>query len=746
MGSKQRSFSTIGLRRLLSLVAVAIAAAACVEQKPPLPGAGDDAGRIVVYRDTWGVPHIYAPSIEEGLYAQGWAQAEDRPEQLLLNYLMAMGEHASVIGQEGVEGDVQARLFDHHGHAKRAWASVDAELRAQVSAFVDGVNAYYRAHPEDVPEWWRSREVDGSMVIAFQRFFLDWWTIHEAYTELRRGGVEPGAAPDLRGSNQFAVAPSRSAEGAAILAIDPHLRFDAQYRFWEFRVHAGPWQGSGVGLPGMPFILLGHTRHLAWAMTTGGPDTSDVYELVLSPEPDPGTGALRYLYEGDWRELTLRRVIIQVKGGEPVERTFWFSHHGPVIARHGDRAWAAKTAYQSATTVVPAFRQLNLAEDYTGAVHALGTLELFPQNVMVADTSGNIYYQRTGRVPRRPKGFDWSKPVDGSTGATEWQGLHPASELLQVLNPPQGYMQNCNVPPGAMMPGSPFRLESTAAYIFSSCAWGPSLHGWVNQRAARAIELLSEDELVTAEEAIAYVTDVKVFGAERWIAALEHADEAVGDEYAAGEHYRAGLDDLLSWDLQNTRESTGALKYQTWRAQLVDDHGDDEARVLTSAIDDNYAIVEQRTPRPLDLSVEQLRMLAGSFANAMNAIVEHHGSIDATFGDHHRVGRGGESWPIGGSGKAPGAITLRALWYGEREVREGHTTWAAGGQTSTQVVVMSDPPESWIYAPLGQSDREGSSHFDDQAEMLFSPRRLRSSWWLPEDLASHTEVRTVLVR
>jgi acyl-homoserine lactone acylase PvdQ len=500
-----------------------------------------------------------------------------------------------------------------------------------------------------------------------------------------------------------------------------------------------------VTLPGFPYIGLGHTRHLAWAMTTGGPDTADVYQLVLSPETDPESGRPRYLFDGEWRELTSRQITLEVQGAEPQTHTLWFSHHGPLLARKGDRAWVAKIAYQGVASTNEAWWELNSAGDYTGAVRAMETLTLFPQNVMVADSSGNIYYQRTGRVPRRPAGFDWSQPVDGSRSATEWEGFHPSSDHLQVRNPPQGYMQNCNIPPDAMMPDSPFRLEESVDYLFSSRDHGSTRGGWTNQRGARAIELLSADESVTAEEAMAYINDVTVFGSDRWIEALRRADEVVGERYAKHEHYQAGLQDLLIWDRRNTADSPGALKYESWRGQLVEDHGEEEADALSAAIDDWYAIVEGREPRPVELSAEQLGMLARSFASAMNAIVEHHGSLDASYGDHHRVGRGEESWPVGGAGRGPGTSTLRAMGY-DREEREGHTVWGARGQTSTQVVVMSDPPRSWIYLPLGQSDREDSPHFDDQAEKLFSPRQLKPSWWRPEDLAAHIESRTVLVR
>jgi hypothetical protein len=145
----------------------------------------------------------------------------------------------------------------------------------------------------------------------------------------------------------------------------------------------------------------------------------------------------------------------------------------------------------------------------------------------------------------------------------------PEKVILQVLNPSQGYMQNCNIPPDAMMPNSPFSLEDSTDYIFSSLAWGPARDGWIGQRGARAIELLAADDSVTVEEAITYVNDVTVYGSDRWIEALRIADGSAGTDFARNEHYRAGLKDLLSWDRQNTADSTGALKYASWRAQLT---------------------------------------------------------------------------------------------------------------------------------------------------------------------------------
>jgi acyl-homoserine lactone acylase PvdQ len=719
--------------RLILAEAVACCAAATAAD---LPGTGPDAGKTLVYRDTWGVPHIYAPTIEAGFYAMGWAQAEDRPQELLRNLLRGMGELARVDGPGAVQEDQVARLWELYDGTKRMADMVRPEVRSHVQAFARGMEAYYAAHPEDVPDWWGNRPVDEFMVAAFGRLFLQSWSFDDGFDDLKRGGIEPGFERVERGSNQWAVAPVRSAVNAAILCIDPHLGWLGASRFWEFRIHAGALNGSGFSLPGVPYIALGHNENVAWAMTTGGPDTADVYELTINPD-DPS----KYLYDGQWRQMTPREITIEVKDQEPVTFKIWSSHYGPVVARKETKAYAVKSAYADAVQGNEAWHEFNLAKDYRGIMAGLATQQVFPQNVMAADTSGNIYYQRTGRVPRRPEGYDWSRPVDGSTSATEWQGLHPASDLLQVLNPPQGYMQNCNISPDSMMVDSPFSLEKTLPYIFADLSHGAQRDGWINQRGARAVELLKNDPAVTIEKAKAYVTDTHAYGVERWLAVLEQAHQQFGDSEKLNADYTAGVKDVLAWNGNLDPESTGALKYYYWRSQIITDYGD-QAEAVAKKIDCHLAALGQPAP-PAQLSDSEKQSAVKSFANAMAKLKADLGSLDKTYGDVFRVGRGDTSWPVGGGGDGnKGMTAFRNVGFG-KELPD-HTRWGRSGQTSTEVVVLTKPIQSWTYVPLGQSDRPESPHYADQAEKLFSPAQFKPTWWTPTELAQHIESRTVL--
>ncbi len=698
-----------------------------------LPGSGDDAGKTVIYRDTWGIPHIYAPDADSGCYAMGWAQAADRPEELLKNFLRGMGEVARVEGERGYQSDLLARTWDNYGVARENVGRIDGPVRSCLQAYAAGINAFYGANPADLPAWWGERQVDEFMVIAFGRYFLNSWSIDDGFADLGRAGIRPGTEPEAKGSNQFAVGPGRSAHGVPILAIDPHLSWWGASRFWEFRIHAGPIQGSGFTLPGQPSIGLGHNQHLAWAMTTGGPDTADVFRLPMRPGTPP-----RYRFEGEWRPFESRPIEIEVRDEPQARRTtLLVSHLGPVVAVKNGQAYVLRTSYAQEVEAIEFWYRLAQATDYRGAVEALSGLQVFPQNVMVADTSGNIYYQRTGRVPRRRRGLDWSRPVDGSDSANVWTEMHPAEDLVQLLNPEQGYMQNCNIPPDVMLAESPLTPDNYADYIFSDRSHG-ELNGWSNLRGSRAVELLERDTSILVDEAKAIILDVQPYSVDRWLFLLMEADRIHGDAHRGEPGYQAALAELLNWNGELRRDSTAALKYYFWRRQIYEDLGEHQTRALVREIDDLMAPFGGGRAG----STERYREALAAFPRALRRLAAELGP-QATYGDLFRVGRGERSWPVGGGGSHLfGTTTLRNVGFGS-PLPDGNMR-GGWGQTITQVVLLSDPVQSWTAAPIGQSDRPDSPHYTDQAEKLFSPRKLKPTWWLPRDLAGNIESRLVL--
>jgi hypothetical protein len=255
------------------------------------------------------------------------------------------------------------------------------------------------------------------------------------------------------------------------------------------------------------------------------------------------------------------------------------------------------------------------------------------------------------------------------------------------------------------------------------------------------VELLHNDNSVTIEEAKAFAQDVHPFGVEHWIDVLRKAHEAHGTAYAGDADYQAGMSDILAWNLEERRYSTGALKYDYWRKQLVKDYGAETMEEVSARVDQYYKIVTGEPYAAVELDSEEANYALASFAGAMAALRADFGTIDVPWGEVYRVGRDEKSWPVCGGGDE-GTTTLRNVGYSAP--REDHTQWGNSGQTSTQIIVLSTPIQSWTAPPIGQSDRPDSPHYRDQAEKVFSKQIMKPTWWLAEDLAGHIESRTEL--
>ncbi len=690
-----------------------------------------DNGKIVVYRDEYGVPHIFAPTAEGGLYAMGYCQAEDRLEELLKNYLRATGEMAAAFGPSDYLNDLQARLWQHYEIAKKNYGRIRPEVRRHMSAFVQGINDYMSAHHREVPGWWGERKVDVYMLVAHSREFMWGWPAGQALAELRRGGITPGFTSDMRSSNEMAIAPGRTSVKAPILIIDPHLSWWGAQRFWEFRIHAGTLHGSGFTIPGSPYVGLGHNDYVAWAMTTGGPDTADIYRLDLNP-----ANLLQYKYDEGWKTLTPRKATISVKGeAKPRELTFYDSDNGPVVAKKGNEAYVAKLAYAGEVQFAEAFYLFNIAKNVADFRKGLDLDQIMPQNVMAADTSGNIYYQRTGRVPIRPDGYDFTKPVDGSTSKTEWLGIHPARDLLAVENPIQGYMQNCNVPPDAMMVDSPLTSDKWKSYLFNE------VPGRIHQRAARAVQLLQAADSVTPEQARAIALDTYCYQYNRWVDALKLADARFGASYRDDAAYQRGLQEILSWNGRADSGSDGALKFYYWRRECRTSIG--SYRQISVELEDCTAALGKPKVAPVPPKDEELKGMLVGLARAMKMMRDDFGTLDVSYGQVFRVGRDDKSWPVGGGSLTEeGMATVRAIGFGQ--VKPDHTRWGDRGQTSTQVVILTKPIQSWTQPPIGQSDHPDSPFYCDQAEKLFSNGQMKPTWFQKSELLKHVSSRMEL--
>jgi penicillin amidase len=672
-----------------------------------------------IYRDEWGIPHIFADNLESASYAIGYAQAQDRLEELLMNYRRANGTVSEVLGPDYLAEDAEQRLFRHAEIARRKYPLINAHVRASIEAYQEGVRQFMKDHPEQVPSW--AQEIHPWDVIALGRYIIWGWPLGEAEEDLGKAGLRFDPPPTYHGSNEMLIAPSRSALKVPLAVIDPHLTWYGAFRFYAERIYAGDYQVSGACILGVPLPVLGHSRWCSVAMTTGGPDTTDVYEEELNP-----ANPHEYRYDGKWRALKVRTEKIGIKVGDSLvwkEVTFEESHHGPIVAHNNGKAYAMASPYAEEVGLSDQSYAMMTARNLTEMKKALAMRQLMMQNVMVATIQGDIYYQRTGRVPVRAPGVDWTRPVPGNTSKTEFRGLHKSSDYVQITNPASGYMHNCNVTPAGMMRNSPLTPDKYAKYPY---LYNATVEMPRHQRSEMMTELLDAATNVTVDQMIAIAFSSQVWHAETWQERLRQASPVV----AASNSEAAGhmLEQILSWNRVSSSDSTAAMAFYAFKKSL-----EGPARKATEP--------------PAGITDSEL---VSALIHGADWLQSTFGERDVPYGRYFRIGRegGDRTFPasggsLNGGQNDVGMATPHAISYDLKGgVMVGH-----GGQTSTQIVAMTNPPQSWTILPLGESDHKESGHWDDQAEKLFSKGRAASTYFMNKpELMKHVTSKLVLTR
>ena len=659
------------------------------------------AETVTVYRDHFGVPHIYAETLSGAAYGAGYSQAEDRLEQLLQNYRLAAGTMAELAGPALVDQDYRSRVWQHEEVGRSHYNGMDPKLKAACGAYIKGVEKFMADHPEQVPKW--AQKLEPHHPVMLSRFIIWGWPEGQAEDDLKKAGVKTEPQP-YRGSNEWVIAPSRSANGKVIALIDPHLSWYGPFRFYEQRMYATgeDFALSGAAILGLPMPGLGHSQYASIAMTTGGPDTGDIYEETINPD-----NPLQYQVDGKWRDMTTRKITLRVREGDKLtEKNFEVpsTHHGPVVARKDGKAYTMALAYVDRAGLMEELYKVHVARSLDQIKLALSSCELMPQNIMVGTVDGDIYYVHDGCIPVRKHGLPTDRPVPGNDSKNDFAGIHSFEELVQVTNPACGYMQNCNVPPVHMMRNSPMTAESAQKPYLYFGAGRPS-----HQRGEMVTEILHADNSLTLDEAIDLAFCTQILGAEKWQARITRAWETAAETSKTPET-KAVYAAIQKWNRRADHDSQGALAYYAFKMAL--------GGKTAEAVDVPQELADAEIVAALATGADWLRSKAGG--------------VEARYGDIFRVARkdGKQSYPVGGgSVKEAGMATPRAISFGNvGDLKVGH-----GGQTSTQIVVLSKPPRSYMVVPLGQSDHPESGHWDDQADKLFSTGKAKDTFFMDRE-------------
>lgn len=707
-----------------------------------LVGQSGWTGSVTLYRDTWGVPHVYADTAADGAYALGYAQAQDRLDDIYKAVRTGLGRYAEAFGPDWVDQDYIMRLCKNEELTRKAWETTSPELKSLTESFLAGVQAYIAEHPSEVPEY--ALELEPWMLGTIGRAMILRWPLGSIQDDLNNGkrkkeqekkaaAGQPSSLDDsiadrtetaiAMRSDEWAVAPARSAEGMPILHADPHLTWEGLAVLYEARIHAGDLHMCGFFLIGTPVMGYGHNMNVGWANTTGGPDAADVYAFKIKP-----SGLLfQYEYDGEWKRPKFELIKIKVKGQEkPTIRPALFTDLGPAVSEpDGDTLYVGATPYLECTGLFEQFYKMNMAADAKQFYQALGMLEYNEQNVMFADTQGTIGYVRNGRTPIRPDGFDWTAPVPASS-ASRWKGIHPIEDLVQILNPKQGYMQNCNISPAKMMVDSPMTRDKYPSYIFNVADWER------NPRGDRATMLLEEDSSVTEEEARGYAMDVYEMLAKNWQSAFKEALAATGD--ASGRHpaFAEASKALLEWDGEYAIDSNAAVLFKEWRAKTADKP--------------EFLPIAEGKP----IGPEQQKQLVDFFVQTLTELEQRYGKWDVLWGDVYKIGRGGKLFPMPGADYGNRrdvhdyTETLLSISWKENPDKPGEFVAYKGSMAMILMFFHKDGVESYSACAWGQSGHPDSPHYVDQAEKLFSKRELKPTFWKKDDLMKNLESTMVL--
>jgi site-specific recombinase XerD len=285
-------------------------------------------------------------------------------------------------------------------------------------------------------------------------------------------------------------------------------------------------------------------------------------------------------------------------------------------------------------------------------------------------------------------------------------GIDPdrLSDLVQVTNPPGGWMQNCNCSPAAMMRDSPMVPEKYRAHPYLFNVGRVATH----QRAQMMNALLAAADQVTVPQAIDIAFNPQVYRAESWQARVKEAWSGARDAAQAVDAAEV-VRQITGWNRRSDPDSTGALAYYAFKQAL--------GKELGAQVGPPAGLKDGQVLEALRRAAQWLR---SSF-----------GAIEVPYGRYFRVGREGteRTWPLGGGSlRDQGMATPRAVSFGPSP--DGKTMIGHGGQTSTQVIVLTDPPQSYAVIPLGESDHKDSGHWDDQAEKLFSRGQAAPTYFL----------------
>ncbi len=635
--------------------------------------------QITIARDTYGVPHIFAPTDPEVAYGLAWAHAEDDFKTIQTLILTGKGKLSTYLGKKGAPVDFVFGLLNTRQVVDQQIKAMDPAFIQLVQGYLQGLSAYAKAHPAEV----LNKHV---FPIALEDYIATTMFSVAIFCGVDKTlpKILDGSIPHLKGftgegSNAFAIKSNKSASGETMLVINAHQPIEGATAFYEAHVQSEEgWNILGGLFPGGPLIFHGVTPNLAWAHTVNFQDKIDVYQLQTDKD-HPG----KYLVDGEWLTLEKRKIKLNIKGIPfSVSKMAYRSIYGPTVKTPKGQYFSIRLPSLMDAGALQQWYAMNRSTNFIEFKAALNQNHLPMFNIMYADKSDNIFYISNGKMPYRNPNptYNWASTLPGNTKETLWQTFKPVDELPQHLNPASGYLFNTNHSPFMATAESenlnPAKFDKNDGY-----------ETYHNNRSRRAKDLIDSYDKISW-------TDLKRIKFDRQLPAKilypYGLDASVLFTLDAAKYPTLAtiIQGINSWDHVTNIESVGALYYNIayYHASKIRSTGSKDPLTEAEAV--------------------QLCQYVHDF------LLKHYGRLDVTLGEYQRLKRGNEDWPQAGMPDVLAAVMTEPFGETKRKMISG----------DAYIGFVKFPKDGGL--PLietvntfGASSHPESKHFADQREL-----------------------------
>ncbi|CAM3838916.1 penicillin acylase family protein [Aquirufa aurantiipilula] len=626
----------LSIQRIICLAFVLMTQCNLMAQTYSFPIIRTD--KIQIARDSYGVPHIFAPTDPEVAYGLAWAHAEDDFKTIQTLILTGKGKLGTYLGKKGAPVDYVFGLLQTKKVVEEQISTMDPKFILLIKGYLLGLTAYAEAHPKEVLNkhvFPISVEEYLSTTVFSVAVFCG---VERTLPKLLNGSIATLPGFTGEGSNSFAIHANKSESGENMLVINAHQPIEGATAFYEAHLQSEEgWNMLGGLFPGAPLIFHGTGPNLAWAHTVNFQDKIDVYQLKTDAK-HPGM----YQVDGEWLPLEKRKIKLKIKGLPiSISKMAYRSIYGPTVKGPKGAYFSMRLPSLMDSKALEQWYHMNRANNFTEFKKALEENHLAMFNILYADKESNIFYVSNGKMPYRnpDKQYHWASTLPGNTKASLWTSFKPFSALPQYHNPSSGYLFNTN--------HSPFlataEKENLNPKDFDANDGYELYH---NNRSVRARELLEAEEKISYQELKRIKFDRQL--PKKIVFPYGYAADSLFSVQASKyPHVQALIEKLQAWDHVASPESQGALIYLMAYYHVPKIMAGRQDQTLTST--------------------EAVQV----FEHIQKTLMQHFKRTDLTLGEVQRLVRGKENWPQGGMPDVLAAVMSVEMEGGKRRMNSG---------------------------------------------------------------------------